>query len=38
LNRPITASDRLWTDNGGFAEIRVGSLGVRMAPLTSMDG
>src|SRR6185436_5255498 len=37
LNRPITAGDRLWTDNNGFAEMRVGSLGVRMAPQTSMD-
>src|SRR5688572_26251284 len=37
LNRPVTAGDRLWTDSNGFAEMRVGSLGVRMAPQTSMD-
>jgi hypothetical protein len=27
----------LWTDTSGFAEMRVGSLAVRMAPQTSMD-
>src|SRR5262245_39451562 len=37
LNRPVTGGDRLWTDNNGFAEIRVGSLALRMAPQTSMD-
>jgi hypothetical protein len=37
LNRPVTGGDRLWTDNNAFAEMRVGSLAVRMAPQTSMD-
>ena len=39
LNRPITAGDRLWTDNNGFAELRVGSIGVRgSATYSHIDG
>jgi hypothetical protein len=37
INRPITRGDRLWADNDGRAEIRIGSTALRMASLTSMD-
>jgi hypothetical protein len=37
LNRPLTSGDRLWTDQGGRAELHVGSTAVRFADLTSAD-
>jgi uncharacterized protein DUF6600 len=37
INRPITTGDRLWTDNGGRAEMHVGSLAIRMGSQTSLD-
>jgi hypothetical protein len=37
INRPITHGDRLWADNDGRAEIRIGSTAVRLAALTSVD-
>ncbi len=37
INRPITSGDRLWTDNDGRAEMRIGATAIRMAALTSMD-
>lgn len=37
LNRPITTGDRLWADNGGRAEMHVGSTAIRLAELTSVD-
>ena len=37
LNRPLTTGDRLWVDNGGRAELHVGSNSVRLAEQTSVD-
>jgi DNA segregation ATPase FtsK/SpoIIIE-like protein len=37
LNRPITTGDRLWADNGGRAEMHVGSTAVRLTEMTSVD-
>ena len=37
INRPVTSGDRLWVDNDGRAEMRIGSTAIRMAALTSMD-
>ena len=37
LNRPITAGDRLWADNGGRAEMHVGSTAIRLSEQTSVD-
>ncbi len=37
MNRPVTTGDRLWTDHGARAEVRIGSTAVRMAARTSVD-
>jgi hypothetical protein len=37
LNRPLTTGDRLWVDNGGRAEMHVGSNSIRLAEQTSLD-
>ncbi|OGA54780.1 MAG: hypothetical protein A3F74_24965 [Betaproteobacteria bacterium RIFCSPLOWO2_12_FULL_62_58] len=37
LNRPITTGDRLWADNGGRAEMHVGSTAIRLSEQTSVD-
>ena len=37
LNRPVTAGDRLWVDDGGRAEMHVGSMAIRLSALTSVD-
>ena len=37
LNRPLTAGDRLWADNGGRAEFHIGSTAVRLGARTSLD-
>jgi hypothetical protein len=37
INRPLTSGDRLWADNDGRVEMRIGSTAIRMAALTSMD-
>jgi hypothetical protein len=37
LNRPLTAGDRLWTDQTGRAELHVGSTAIRLGALTSVD-
>ena len=36
-NRPITSGDRLWADQDGRAELRIGSSAIRLAPMTSVD-
>jgi len=37
VNRPMTTADRLWTDDGGRAEIQLGSATVRVDALTGMS-
>ncbi len=37
INRPVTTGDRLWADQDGRAEMRIGSTAIRIAALTSMD-
>jgi len=37
LNRPLTAGDRLWSDNGARAELHVGSTALRLGEQTSLD-
>src|SRR4051812_14857831 len=37
LNRPLTTGDRLWADDGGRAELHVGSTAIRVAAFTSLD-
>ena len=37
LNRPFTTGDRLWTDQGGRAELHVGTTAVRLDSQTSLD-
>lgn len=37
LNRPLTAGDRLWADQDGYAEFHVGSTAVRLAPRSNVD-
>ena len=37
LNRPLTTGDRLWVDNGGRAEMHVGSNSIRFAEQTSVN-
>ncbi|HET7159575.1 MAG TPA: chromosome partitioning protein ParA, partial [Burkholderiales bacterium] len=36
-NRPISDGDRLWAGETGRAELHIGSLALRLAPLTSVD-
>jgi len=36
-NRPVSTSDRIWTDNSARAEIDVGSTAVRLASQTEVD-
>ena len=37
LNRPVVTGDKLWTDNGGRAELQVGAATIRMNQHTSFD-
>ena len=37
LNRPVVTGDKLWTDNGGRAELQVGAATIRMEQRTSFD-
>ena len=37
LNRPVTSGDHLWTDDGGRAEIHVGSTAIRLSERTNVD-
>ncbi|HEY9103140.1 DUF6600 domain-containing protein [Chitinimonas sp.] len=37
LNRPLTSGDRLWTDQGGRAELHVGSHALRLNSRTGVD-
>lgn len=37
LNRPVTTGDRLWTDDGGRAEMHIGSMAIRLSALTNVD-
>jgi hypothetical protein len=37
VNRPLTVGDRLWADQGGRAELRVGSTALRIDGGTSLD-
>ncbi len=36
LNRPLVTGDRLWTDNGGRAEVQIDGSALRLAPLSSV--
>jgi hypothetical protein len=37
LNLPVTSGDHLWTDEGGRAEIHVGSTAIRLTEFTNVD-
>ncbi|GAA5166342.1 DUF6600 domain-containing protein [Viridibacterium curvum] len=37
LNRPLTAGDRLWVEEGGRAELHVGATALRLAGSTAME-
>ncbi len=37
MNRPLITGDKLWTDNGGRAELEIGSAAVRMDQQSSFD-
>jgi len=37
VNRPVVTGDKLWTDNGGRAELQVGASTIRLAQDSSFD-
>ncbi|HYA62692.1 MAG TPA: DUF6600 domain-containing protein [Candidatus Sulfotelmatobacter sp.] len=37
LNRPITTGDKLWTDQGGRAELHIGSAAIRLSEMTGFS-
>jgi hypothetical protein len=37
VNRPITTGDKLWTDNGGRAELHIGAAAIRLASNTGFS-
>jgi hypothetical protein len=37
VNRPVTTGDRLWSDNGGRAELHIGSASIRLAGATGFS-
>ena len=37
LNRPLTAGDQLWADNGARAELHIGSTALRLDQQTALD-
>ena len=37
MNRPLITGDKLWTDNGGRAELEIGSAAIRMDQQSSFD-
>ncbi len=37
VNRPVTTGDRLWSDNGGRAELNIGSASIRLAGATGFS-
>jgi hypothetical protein len=37
VNRPITTGDKLWTDNGGRAELHIGSAAIRLSDNTGFS-
>ncbi|SDX24965.1 FecR family protein [Collimonas sp. OK242] len=37
INRPVTIGDRLWSDQGGRAEVHIGSTAIRLGTNTNVD-
>src|SRR5579859_1096863 len=37
VNRPVTTGDKLWSDNGGRAELHIGSASIRLAANTGFS-
>lgn len=37
INRPVTTGDHLWSDEGGRAEIHIGSTAIRLGTSTNVD-
>src|SRR5438552_19012550 len=37
INRPVTTGDHLWSDQGGRAEVTIGSTAVRLGANTNVD-